>query len=84
MAKRNQAPIQTEAFVTMDGQELNIDTLPKEQRDAVGTALRVTYLNAMLRGQAVFRVRKTPEDTAGNDVPKRDRDMDASVSDRKK
>lgn len=56
MAKRQREPIRVEAFVTVNGQEVNIDTLPKEKRNEIGAALKVTYLNALFRGKAVFRI----------------------------
>lgn len=61
MAKRQREPIRVEAFVTVDGQEVNIDTLPKEKRSEIGAALKVTYLNALFRGKAVFRIEKAQE-----------------------
>lgn len=82
MAKRNQEPIRTEAFVTVDGQEVNIDSLPKEKRDAVGAALKAAYLNAMLRGQALFYVRKMPEGVADSNAA--EKNSAAPVSDGEK
>ncbi|BAK99383.1 hypothetical protein OBV_21850 [Oscillibacter valericigenes Sjm18-20] len=61
MAKRQREPIRVEAFVTVDGQEVNIDTLPQEKRSDIGAALKVTYLNALFRGKAVFRIEKAPK-----------------------
>lgn len=56
MAKRQREPIRVEAFVTINGQDVNLDTLPKEKRSMIGAALKVTYLNALFRGKAVFRI----------------------------
>lgn len=54
MAKRE--PIRVEAYVTINGEEVNIDTLPLEKRREIGTALKMQYLNALFRGKAVFKV----------------------------
>lgn len=54
MAKRIREPIRVEAFVTVDGQEVNVDTLTPEQKVRFATALKKTYLNELFRGQAVF------------------------------
>lgn len=56
MAKRQREPIRVESFVTIDGKEVNIDTLSPEKRSEIGATLKVTYLNAMFRGKAVFRI----------------------------
>lgn len=53
MAKQ---PIRVEAFVTVNGQKVNIDTLSQEKRSEIGAVLKVTYLNALFRGKAVFRI----------------------------
>ena len=58
MAKRNQEPIRVRAFVTIDGQEVDVDTLSPEMRQEVATALKVKYLNALFRGTAVFSVKE--------------------------
>ena len=54
MAKRMQEPIRVEAFVRINGEEVNIDTLSPELRRKVGTQLALTYFNELFRGQAVF------------------------------
>ena len=54
MGKRVQEPIRVEAFVTVDGREVNVDTLTPEQKVRFATALKKTYLNELFRGQAVF------------------------------
>lgn len=61
MAKRQREPIRVEAFVTINGQEVNIDTLSKEKRSEIGAALKVTYLNALFRGKAVFHIGENEE-----------------------
>lgn len=58
MAKRNREPIKVRAWVTVNGEEVDIDTLSPEMRNQVGAQLKVTWLNAMFRGQAVFKVDK--------------------------
>ena len=52
--KRVREPIRVEAFVTVDGQEANVDTLTPEQKVRFATTLKKTYLNELFRGQAVF------------------------------
>ena len=54
MGKRVREPIRVEAFVTVDGREVNVDTLTPEQKVKFATALKKTYLNELFRGQAVF------------------------------
>lgn len=54
MGKRIREPIRVEAFVTVDGREVNVDTLTPEQKVRFATALKKTYLNELFRGQAVF------------------------------
>jgi hypothetical protein len=61
MARRQREPIRVEAFVTVGGQEVKIDTLPKERRSEIGAALKVIYLNTLFRGKAVFSIEKSPE-----------------------
>lgn len=58
MAKRNNEPIRVRAFVTIDGQEVDVDTLSPEMRQEVATQLKVKYLNALFRGTAVFSVKE--------------------------
>lgn len=43
-----------EAFVRINGEEINIDTLSSELRRKVGTQLALTYFNELFRGQAMF------------------------------
>ncbi|WP_312637337.1 hypothetical protein [Oscillibacter sp.] len=56
MARRQREPIRVEAFVTVNEQKVNIDTLSKEKRCEIGAVLKVTYLNALFRGKAVFHI----------------------------
>lgn len=56
MAKRQREPIIVKAYVkTADGGEVDVDTLTPEQKRAFATQMKITYLNALFRGQAVFR-----------------------------
>jgi hypothetical protein len=52
--------IRTQAFVHMNGELVNVDTLDEQQRERFATALKLDYLNALYAGKAVFR-------EAGND-----------------
>lgn len=54
MAKRIREPIRVEAYVTVNGEEVNVDTLTQEQKQQLATWLKKTYLNELFRGQAVF------------------------------
>lgn len=56
MAKRNKEPIRVRAFVTINGEEVDVDTLSPEMRKEVGTQLMLRYMNTMFRGKAVFSV----------------------------
>lgn len=54
MAKK-QEPIIVKAYVkTADGGEVDVDTLTAEQKREFATQMKITYLNALFRGQAVF------------------------------
>lgn len=57
MAKRIREPIRVEAYVTVNGEEVNVDTLTQEQKQQLATWLKKTYLNELFRGQAVFTER---------------------------
>lgn len=55
MAKKCE-PIIVKAYVkTADGGEVDVDTLTPEQKREFATQMKITYLNALFRGQAVFR-----------------------------
>lgn len=55
MARRKREPIIVKAFVkTADGGELDVDTLTPEQKREFATQMKITYLNALFRGQAIF------------------------------
>ena len=55
MAKRKKEPIIVKAYVkTADGGEVDVDTLTPEQKREFATQMKITYLNALFRGQAVF------------------------------
>ena len=55
MAKKRE-PIIVKAYVTTaDGGEVDVDTLTSEQKREFATQMKITYLNALFRGQAVFR-----------------------------
>lgn len=54
MARRKQEPIRVEAFVKINGEEVNLDSLSPEVRNEIGAKLKVTWMNAMFRGKAVF------------------------------
>lgn len=54
MAKKRE-PILVKAYVkTADGGEVDVDTLTAEQKREFATQMKITYLNALFRGQAVF------------------------------
>ncbi len=54
MAKKRE-PIIVKAYVkTADGGEVDVDTLNPEQKEELAAWLKITYLNALFRGQAVF------------------------------
>ena len=62
MAKRHNEPIRVRAFVTVNGETVDVDTLSPEMRKEVGTQLMLKYMNAMFRGQAVFSVANDTKD----------------------
>lgn len=56
MAKKQREPIIVKAYVkTANGGEVDVDTLTPEQKREFATQMKITYLNALFRGQAVFR-----------------------------
>lgn len=57
MARKKREPIIVKAYAkTKDGGEVDVDTLDPEQKEELATWLKITYLNALFRGQAVFRL----------------------------
>lgn len=56
MARRQQEPIKVRAFVTVNGEYVDVDTLSPEMRREVATQLKLKWMNAMFRGKAVFSV----------------------------
>ena len=56
MARRKQEPIKVRAFVSVDGEYVDVDTLSPEMKKEVATQLKLKWMNAMFRGQAVFTV----------------------------
>ena len=56
MARRKQEPIKVRAFVTINGEAVDVDTLSPEMKKEVATQLKLKWMNAMFRGQAVFTV----------------------------
>ena len=64
MARRQQEPIKVRAFVTVNGEYVDVDTLSPEMRKEVATQLKLKWMNAMFRGKAVFSVaeeQKSPD-----------------------
>lgn len=56
MARRKQEPIKVRAFVSVNGEYVDVDTLSPEMKKEVATQLKLKWMNAMFRGQAVFTV----------------------------
>lgn len=56
MAENQKVPIRTESFVTIDGVEVNINTLSQQKKDEIGAGLKMAWLNALFTGQATFNV----------------------------
>lgn len=54
VARRKDTPIEVHAYVTVNGETVDVDTLSPEMRRRLATELQLKYLNAMFRGQAVF------------------------------
>ena len=54
MAKKREASIVKAYVKTADGGEVDVDTLTPEQKREFATQMKITYLNALFRGQAVF------------------------------
>lgn len=47
-------PIETVAYVHTDAGLIRTDELDEEQRRRLATALKLTYLNSLFAGEAVF------------------------------
>ena len=62
MARRQQEPIKVRAFVTVNGEYVDVDTLSPEMRREVATQLKLKWMNAMFRGKAVFSVAEEQKD----------------------
>lgn len=56
MARRKQAPINVRAFVNVNGEYVDVDTLSPDMRKKVATQLKLKWMNAMFHGKAVFTV----------------------------
>lgn len=54
MAK-TRVPINVEAYVTVGGREVCVDTLTPDQKAELSEWLRMTWLGELYRGKAVFR-----------------------------
>ena len=61
MARRADKPIEVKAFVTINGERVDVDTLSPEMRKKLATQLKLTWMNAMFRGKAVFYEAKEGE-----------------------
>ena len=60
--KRN-IEIRTESFIRVNGALARFDTLPEELKREAATKIKVTYMNELYRGKAVFEARKEKEET---------------------
>lgn len=61
--KRN-IEIRTESFIRVNGALARFDTLPEELKREAATQIKLTYMNELYRGKAVFEARKEKEETA--------------------
>lgn len=60
--KRN-IEIRTESFIRVNGELVRFDTLPEDLKREAATQIKLTYMNELYRGKAVFEARKTKEET---------------------
>ena len=60
--KRN-IEIRTESFIRVNGELARFDTLPEELKRDAATKIKLTYMNELYRGKAVFEARKDKEET---------------------
>ena len=51
---RKKIELTVRAWVHKDGRLVNVDTLPPEDRVELATQLKVTWLNTLYQGRAVF------------------------------
>ena len=69
MTEKKREPIRVRAFVLLeDGREVDVDTLPPEERRRLAAALKTAWLNALLRGRASFRMPEEPPQDARRDA----------------
>ena len=55
--------IRTESFIRVNGALARFDTLPEELKREAATKIKLTYMNELYRGKAVFEARKEKEET---------------------
>ena len=60
--KRN-IEIRTESFIRVNGALVRFDTLPEALKREAATQIKLTYMNELYRGKAVFEARKEKEET---------------------
>ena len=54
--------IKTVSYVHVGDQLVNTDDLSREQKKELATWLKVTYLNTLYQGKAVFRVKDAEDE----------------------
>lgn len=60
--KRN-IEIRTESFIRVNGALVRFDTLPEKLRREAATQIKLTYMNELYRGKAVFEAITKEEGT---------------------
>lgn len=60
--KRN-IEIRTESFIRVNGALARFDTLQEALKREAATKIKLTYMNELYRGKAVFEARKEKEET---------------------
>ena len=63
VAMKRNIEIRTESFIRVNGALARFDTLPEELKREAATKIKLTYMNELYRGKAVFEARKEKEET---------------------
>lgn len=63
MARKQNEPIRTEAFVIIDGQTKSLDKLDPQKRNEISAVLKTTWLNSIYMGNVVFQTHAEEKST---------------------
>lgn len=58
MSRKPTEPINVQAFVYINGKEVNLDDLSYAERQEIGTQLKIAFLNSFFAGRAKFTAKR--------------------------